>query len=173
MISITSLMPKTINPPFCNIISFNRNIEARNMKKINTQSSTQYRVMITIPFFCFFVGNFVVQPKNNVLYTLRGVGAADRTNRSCPTLLCIRDDEIWRPMFLQLAFDATPATRAHAADVFVSSIGTPLAKRCTNSGTVFSPLGGWCKPKESGEARGVGGGGQDRLCRGVLVCFLP
>lgn len=71
---------------------------------------------------------------------MRGVGASDKTNRSLPSLLRTRADEILSPRFLQLPFEATPATRAQAAEVFVSSMGTPFAKRCTKRGTVVSPL---------------------------------
>lgn len=61
-------------------------------------------------------------------FTFRGVGASDKTNRRRPSLWCTLDAEILIPTLLQPAID-TPATKAHADDVLVSSIGTPLANR--------------------------------------------
>lgn len=49
-------------------------------------------------------------------------------NRNFPSLGSTRDAESFSPRPLQPAL-ATPATRAQADDVFVSSIGTPLANR--------------------------------------------
>lgn len=60
--------------------------------------------------------------------TLRVVGASEITNCSFPSLGSTREAESFSPRPLQPAF-ATPATKAQADDVLVSSIGTPLANR--------------------------------------------
>lgn len=71
---------------------------------------------------------WTVNPRQFYAFTLRGVGASDKLNRSLPSLGNTREDEIFRPRLLHSAFD-TPATRAQAEDVLVSSIGTPLMNR--------------------------------------------